>query len=491
MHFSTTDPHENAPATVQVVRQLGKGRAATAQLVDASFADGSTVRCVEKVFNPGWLTRTIYRLSFFAPFAYQFNRNAITACFFRRRVAAEILRRSDVDVDVAAPLYVRFDPLAPGWVLAAEHVDGRGICPARRHETHAEIDQILAVMHQAKDALIAAGLTGSGWQIDPRAMVSTANLLRRNGRYTIVDLESGIPAILVPKYLMLAARTGNLLPFDDLDPKKLNASFPDQNADVDALVHHAALWKNSEPAPLRSATWRRLSAGILRRIGRASHAAWRLLTDQRYQTHVGRKYIRNSIRRWKNEQRISAGEANALLREIDSAEVTSYARGMALHLAIKSLSPLMVPAKYGGAVATLVTGNLWFLLAWLILPFARTLVTLLNWLASGRSVRHTEAFFVGCIPTLGSLAFPIQMFVRRPVLAAFLIRDMASGIGRRLPIYGGKDSRTEIAFIRWSDRLVGMLETITPDAPIVLEGTEHVDTSERQIILSVVSNKAA
>lgn len=490
MNLKPIDPTENAPATVHVIRELGKGRAATARLVDATFEDGTSVRCVEKVFNPGWLTRTIYRLSFFAPFAYQFNRSAITACFFRRRVAAEILRRSDVNVDVAAPLYVRFDPTAPGWVLAAEHVDGRGVRPVRRGEIHAEIDQLVAVMRQARDVLVDAGLTGSGWQIDPRAMVSTANLLHRSGRYTIIDLESGIPAILVPKYLMLSARTGNLIPFDDLNAETLKSTMPD-DADVDALIHHAAHWKDSEPSPFRIGTWRRAFARIRRRIRRSSYAAWRIVAQPRYQTYVGQKYIRQSIRRWKQEQRISSGEADEMSAQIEGAEVSAYARGMALHLAIKSLSPVMVPAKFGGAAATLATGNAWFLVPWLILPLARTIVTLLNWLAAGRSVRHLEAFCVGFIPTLGSLAFPIQMFARRPALAAFLIRDIASGIGRRIPIYGGKDSRTEIALIRWSDRVIAALEFVTNDAQSLPGKTVRPEASESPFALSVIAEEAA
>ncbi|WP_145385425.1 hypothetical protein [Stieleria neptunia] len=448
------DPTENAPADVRVVRELGKGRAATARLVDATFRDGSTVRCVEKVFCPGRLTRAIYRIFFFAPFAYQFNRDAILACFYRRRVAAERLRRAGVDVDVAAPLYVRFDATAPGWVLAAEHIDGRGVRPTAPDQAAGEIDQLIGVMHDAKDALIRTGLNGSGWQVDPRALVSTANLLRRGQRYTIIDLESGIPAILVPKYWLLAAGQRTWPPFDDLDADTLRSQASDDGADVEALIDHTARWKASEPAPLRLDTWRRWAAKTLRHVSRSARATWHLLTRRRYQTYVGLRYIRRSIRRWEGEQRIGPLEASDLSRQVDANEVATYARGMALHLAIKACSPWVVPAKYGGVIAAVLTGNAWFLLPWLLLPLARAVVTLSSWLACGRSVRHTEALLWGCLPTVGSLAFPVQIFIRRPALAHFLIRDFASRIGRRLPIYGGKDSRTEMMLIRWSDRIV-------------------------------------
>ena len=79
MPLNYTDPTEAAPERVRVIRELGQGRAATARLVDATFSDGTTLRCVEKVFRPGLLTKAIYRICFFAPFAYQFNEDAIRA----------------------------------------------------------------------------------------------------------------------------------------------------------------------------------------------------------------------------------------------------------------------------------------------------------------------------------------------------------------------------------------------------------------------------
>jgi len=64
------DAQTVVPLDVNVLRTLGHGRAARAQLVEALMPDGEKIRCVEKVFAPGLLTRVIYRLSFQAPFAY-------------------------------------------------------------------------------------------------------------------------------------------------------------------------------------------------------------------------------------------------------------------------------------------------------------------------------------------------------------------------------------------------------------------------------------
>ncbi|GIS59402.1 MAG: hypothetical protein CM1200mP2_16270 [Planctomycetaceae bacterium] len=66
-----------------------------------------------------------------------------------------------------------------------------------------------------------SGLVGSGWQVSKAAVVATANLLRVDDGYVIVDLESGIPAMLVPYYLFAGLRIGSLPLFDDNDPQVL------------------------------------------------------------------------------------------------------------------------------------------------------------------------------------------------------------------------------------------------------------------------------
>ena len=108
------------PVQVVPVRVLGQGRAAQARLVDVTTLDGRQLRCVEKVFCPGLLTRTIYRVCFQAPFAYQDNVDAILASFYRRRLAWAMVRALVPDADVARPLYVRWDDSSAALVLASE-----------------------------------------------------------------------------------------------------------------------------------------------------------------------------------------------------------------------------------------------------------------------------------------------------------------------------------------------------------------------------------
>ncbi len=639
------------PRSVRPIRTLGKGRAAQAQLVVATLDDGSEVTCVEKVFAPGLLTRAIYRISFQAPFAYQSNADAIAACFFRRRVAAAALAASETGARIAQPLYVRYDRSHKAWVLAAEWIDGRGILPAppdssrirkrlsrssakssgakaiapveepTRNDSDgptAEVDQLVELMRQLESMLAECGLVGSGWQVAPRALVSTANLLRTGDRYTIIDLESGIPAVLVPRYLFSGLMRLTLPPFDDLDPRRLRNWLVENkrlltfrmgpeavealHEDVEALIEHSARWKDSEFAlfrrPWRLATprgartyqaecirrwqqegvaddqtakqlpgrpWQALAiwwAGMLpwmwgkfasRLIGNRHHRAsakllladrearkqkWRRSLDQsrqrwtdagripastqlskvswvfhrilqsvtpsrlhrwlvdpdsrresmihwtllllspRYQSWLGAQRVDAAIDRWHRSGRITDTEAEGLRQQLCGKQVLAYTRGFGMHLALKTLAPVIIPAKVGGVAAFLASGNLWFLLPMLWTPLMRTLVTLLSaWTTRHHRVPHGEALATGWLPVVGSVAFPLQMFSTRTLLSTFLIRDAASKLGRRFPVYGGADSRTELALIRASDYLIEVMEVITGWLPPRVRKREAEESS--------------
>lgn len=618
------------PQSIETLRVLGHGRAAEARLVRVNLAadpcsspdrersghssdDKRSLLCVEKVFRPGLLTRLIYRLAFQAPFAYQDNADAILASFYRRRVAAAIVQAMIPEARVAQPLYVRWDQESRAMVLASEFIRGRGITPAaadpwmlRRMTARffrrskkiapaptAEIDSLLDLMTRLEALLVQCGLTGSGWQVCKRAMVSTANLLRTNDGYVVVDLESGIPSVLVPQYIWAGLRSASLPLFDDLDAGKLRSWVRDNrprlalaldadqlerlNDDVERLISHSENWKQSEPAVGRQ-PWRLLTADFRQRLKTRILASWqrreivdahqhtalqrserfftsltfllgllpgpvgqrlqrlwananyrrqvsrylrdasyrrerryqfvathkqqwreakriapsahfsdlnaafignwllskltpavlhRLLADRRYrsdrvlrmflfcvsgtfQSQFGRLMIQSRIERWRQDQRLSTAEAEALQRQLDSSAIEEYVRCFGLHLGLKLLMPVVTSLKIGGAAAAVASGNpAYFLFMLMLLPMLRTATTLWRMLVSGRpAADYRDALAVGILPVVGSLAYPVQMYSKFPELSLFLMRDFAGRVGCWLPIYGGKDSRTEMAAIK-------------------------------------------
>ncbi|QDT62520.1 hypothetical protein SV7mr_50680 [Stieleria bergensis] len=273
------------PTHVEPVRVLGNGRAATAVLVSATDYSGRETECVEKIFAPGLLTRFIYRAFFQAPFGYQANRDAIFACYYRRRVASQLIRVFVPEAAIAEPLYVRWNPEEGAYSLAAEFIKGRGIRPApaftrrlrnslpwsktpQQDAEQGEIDELLSLMSRLETLFRESGMVGSGWQVSKSAVVSTANLLRTESGYVVVDLESGIPAILVMHYVLAGLRLKSWPLFDDVDPQGLTA-FIDQNSqqieeaigedgladlrcDIDSLIAHSKAWKAAEVSMFRS-----------------------------------------------------------------------------------------------------------------------------------------------------------------------------------------------------------------------------------------------
>ncbi len=628
------------PLTVTTLRVLGHGRAAEARLVRATKAvqrsdcrrggdahaggdaDDASFLCVEKVFHPGLLTRLIYRAAFQAPFAYQSNAEAILACFYRRRVAAAIIRATIPEARVAQPLYVRWDQQTRAMVLASEYIRGRGIVPAptdrwmvrrglaallSRRERIApappeEINELLDLMTRLEMLLIQCGLTGSGWQVCKRAMVSTANLLRSDSGYVVVDLESGIPSVLVPRYVMAGLRMGSLPLFDDLDAERLGKWIGDNRCrlaavlgpsdldqlddDIKRLITHSENWKRSEPAVGRQG-WRLLGSDFRRRfkarvldswqrreivdsqteasflsggrfftsltfllglipgaIGRCFQRLWanrsyrqhvssilsdvayrgevsrefaaekseswrasgrigpetfhcvsarfianwllskltptllhRLISDPVYranrrmrmflfcvsgsfQSELGRLLIRSRIEHWRKSERLSVAEADALHRQLDSPAVDEYVRCFGLQIGLKLLLPVVMSLKIGGAAASVASGNpFYFLFMLMLLPMLRTGVTLWRMIASGHAAAdYRDALVVGIVPVVGSLAYPVQMYAKFSDLSLFLLRDFAGRVGCWLPIYGGKDSRTELAAIKSVNVLAEALE---------------------------------
>jgi len=603
------------PTYIRPIRVLGQGRAAEARLVQATNETGESVMCVEKIFHPGLLTRSIYRAAFQTSFAYQHNEDAIRACFYRRRVAAAIVEAMIPVLKVAQPLYVRWNESTQALVLASEFIRGRGIIPqdvdptmirrwlaknlagrSRPESTtieQEEIAELLSLMTRLESLLIECGLTGSGWQVCKRAMVSTANLLRTESGYVVVDLESGIPSVLVPVYVLQGIRLQSLPLFDDLDPIQLQSWLLDHNdhltaklgdtrlqqikADVSSLILHNENWKLSEPAIGRR-PWRLLTADFRHRFRSQVLARWqrcgivdevsaaelqgsrrfftrstfllglipgrpgrffqrvqanadyrnqvrrwlydseyrrktlseyaerktaewrsneriaqdfphetvslgflvnsvlarttpaplhRWIVDRvyrriqltrmflfcvsgRFQSEYGRLMIRSRIEHWRDQSRLSDQAADSLTHQLESTAVDEYVRGFGLHVGLKLLLPVVMPLKVGGAAVSLASGNaFYFLFMLMLVPMLRTCVTVWRMIASQRSVSDFhQALLVGILPVVGSLAFPVQMSARFSGLSMFLLRDFASRLGCWLPIYGGKDSRTELMAIK-------------------------------------------
>ncbi len=184
-----------------------------------------------------------------------------------------------------------------------------------------------------------------------------------------------------------------------------------------------------------------------------------LVISGRFQREYGRHAIRRSIRDWSAAGRLHRSEQVALERESQSHELDEYARCFGLHLSLKLILPILIPLKIGGLAAFATTGKPVYLLPLIVTPVARTMITLWRMARNRwRGVRYGEALAVGILPFVGSLAFPVQMYAAHKKLAIFLIRDNAARLARWIPIYGGRNSRLEVAAVKAADVPIELLD---------------------------------
>gem|GEM_PF-2803983 len=276
-------------------RVLGKGRAAKAVLVDVEEPGGKKYQCVEKLFKPGWLTRFIYWCFFQSPFPYSLSFDAISACLHRRKTAEKFLEARGVDIGMAPAYYIRWDEKERAFALGTEFIKGVGLqvspadsrifrrfvhnyavrpvkrlsgrkCPKETGE-RSEASRLVSRMKQAERLFRESGLIGTGWQVSPGALVATANFIKNDSRYVLIDIESGIPSLLVPYYLFKSLAAGRFPYFDDIDEKRLK-KYIDQNstelanklgpngagecaASAELLVEYTKKWKAGEIALFR------------------------------------------------------------------------------------------------------------------------------------------------------------------------------------------------------------------------------------------------
>ena len=193
-----------------------------------------------------------------------------------------------------------------------------------------------------------------------------------------------------------------------------------------------------------------------------------LCVSGRFQREFGQYAIRAAIRDWNAAGRLHPGEFEALQNESASQELDEYARCFGLHLSLKLITPLLMPLKLGGIAAFVGTGDFLYLLPIIVSPIYRTAITLWRMARNvRRGINYGEALLVGMLPVIGNLAYPVQMYASHRRLSTFLIRDNVARLARWMPIYGGRDSRVEIAAIKLANLPLEILEIgLAMTAPI-------------------------
>jgi undecaprenyl-diphosphatase len=281
---------------------------------------------VTKVYNPGFLPRALYWLSFQARFPYERNSAALEAAQERRNLAAMLSEFWYGEARVARVTSI--DRVAGQPALTSEFIDGSS--PVDREEARQFLRELRAHFE-------ASGLPT--WQIDPRQPRAVDNVLQTSdGRYTIVDLESGLVSPLASRRTWgRALRRGHVPLFDTVffdvtrayvieHSEQMRAErgeewFAALNAQLDAAEDAATAWYASEPR-----LWSKLidvrgwKPRLQARIAAGQEKALQRLTA--------------AVDTWHDEGRVSAGEAQALRMQMETPQFQAVLPHLGAHVII-------------------------------------------------------------------------------------------------------------------------------------------------------------
>ena len=397
-----------------------EGREHAHALTSVVFFDDDTV---SKVYAPGFFPRALYWLAYQAEFPYIRNRLALQAAYERRNLAAMLTEFWYGVPSVARATSI--DTIDGNLALTSERVHGSS--PADRA---AAKRWLRALRGRFEDAGLPT------WQIDPRQPRSVDNVLEApDGRYMIVDLESGLVSPLASLRTWWRAFRRGMFPIYDDVYFDVTRAYVDRNGSematamgetwlaglrdaLDRAEVAAASWHASEPR-LWSRALKAIWAGFYVR-------SWKGQIQRRVDAgqQKGTAWLDAAVDDWRTDQRIDADQAFTLRSQIRSTEVQTVLPHFGAHFVISVI--LRFPF---GSIARF---------AWSAWGLGSVSLKLLmrridrdTW-RKGWDVHHPVVIVLSAIPGFGAFAY----LAARPVRSnRLLLRVAADAVMLKLPMH--------------------------------------------------------
>ncbi len=183
-----------------------------------------------------------------------------------------------------------------------------------------------------------------------------------------------------------------------------------------------------------------------------------------YRWGVIRWFVRREIFLWERRGFLDQVERDVLLAELHDDEISAYLTDFSIHIGVKPFIKVFI---WGFLPLLIAAGSVGFGTAALVIlwtgPVVRTVYTLWRMVASMlRSRPHYPwvALFVGILPMLGNLAYPMEILYqsagRGNVLGKFMTCAFSARIGSKIPVWGGRDTGTEHFFNRIGHRITAI-----------------------------------
>ncbi len=220
-----------------------------------------------------------------------------------------------------------------------------------------------------------------------------------------------------------------------------------------AIRHH--VWSFTKPS--RFDMLRSMCSGIVKYVSLIFRLMWSSLFDEAYLRRFAELYVTTRIDNWLELGRLTPAEAEQLRERFHLPTVTEYLKGFVMHIGFNMLE---LPIINNVVVIALffVFSELMILLYYFVVPVLRTAYTLSRMFRNRKSgISYGAALFVGMIPKIGTLAYPVQMFTAYPAVSHFLVRSQVSSFASSMPLIGGVDSRLDRFAIRSADWWLSVL----------------------------------
>lgn len=199
---------------------------------------------------------------------------------------------------------------------------------------------------------------------------------------------------------------------------------------------------------------------------------WHYIKSIRYRWGIARWYVRGKLNAWHKRRLLKDEHVSLIQHQLKHDDASAYLADFSVHLGIKPLVKIMVWGIFPALWALgLVSGSFTAVVIVAGGAIGRTIYTtwrMMQAFSQNQSLPWV-ALVVGVIPVMGNMAYPIQLLFssldHNGWLARFIVFDIATSIGRRIPIWGGADTLTEHMFNRSADRLVKWLIRIIKRHP--------------------------
>jgi hypothetical protein len=276
---------------------------------------------VSKIYRPGFLPRAIYWLAFQAEFPYMRNQAALRAAVQRRNLIGLLTEYWYGSNHVARAIGI--DQIAGRFAITSEYIEGTS--PTDRDAARHFLEGLVAHFE-------AAGLPT--WQIDPRQPRAMDNLLETaDGRFSVVDLESGLVSPLASLRAWQRAFRRGLVPMYDDVFFDVTRSYVERHEEemraqkgdawvrtlysmLDATEVATQAWHDSEPR-----IWSRL-------LGRRRHRDETRSARQ----HWAIQWFEEAIENWHAEGRVDESDAEKLRQKVRSPQFVAVMPHFGVHL---------------------------------------------------------------------------------------------------------------------------------------------------------------